>query len=122
MKHTTNNLKHCLFALGLGCLAACAPTTTIDDARMAYFATVDGNDADCAGWLEWCVDEGYPQEDCEERNEYCVDGAWVGRDDDSSDPCGPVADAAYNDCIDAGGTPEDCRDAAAAAYEDCEEE
>ncbi len=101
-------------------LASCAPTMSIDDARTAYFATVDGSDDDCEGWLEWCIDEGYPQADCEERNEYCVDGEWVrGGDEDDDDPCTPAADAAYADCIEAGGTQEDCREAAAAAYEEC---
>ncbi len=104
----------------LTALAGCAQTTPIEDARTSYFAAVDGSDEDCEGWLEWCVDAGYPQAACEERNEYCVDGEWARRDDeDSSDPCAPVADTAYNDCIEAGGQAEDCREAAAAAYEDC---
>ena len=110
-------------AAAMVALAGCAPTTPIEDARTSYFATVDGRDDDCEGWLEWCIGEGYPQADCEERNEYCVDGEWVGGDgEDSDDPCGPVADAAYNDCIDAGGTAEECREAAAVAYVDCEGE
>ena len=110
----------------LGTLAAlfgCAGSASIEEARTAYFATVDGSDADCEGWLEWCIAEGYPEAACEERNEYCVDGEWGGGDrDDSSDPCSPAADAAYEECLDAGGTDEECREAAAEAYEDCEDE
>ena len=104
-------------------LVGCAETTSIEDARTTYFAAVDGNDEDCEDWLQWCIDAGYPQADCEERNEYCVDGQWVGGDregdEESDDPCAPVADGAYNDCLDAGGTDEECREAAAAAYDDC---
>jgi len=118
----THLLLFCLAAT-LTALAGCAETTSIEDARDAYFATVDGSDRNCEDWLQWCIDEGYPQDACEERNEYCVDGEWVGGDrgddDDSADPCAPAAEAAYDDCIAGGGTEEECRDAAAAAYEDC---
>jgi len=100
-------------------LASCEPATPIEEARSEYFASVEGRDTDCTGWLDWCIDEGYPQADCEERNEYCVDGEWVGGDDEDDDPCSPAADAAYNDCIDQGGSQEDCREAAEAAYDDC---
>ena len=117
------HLMFLVLATTLSALAGCASTTSIEDERTAYFATVDGNDEDCAGWLEWCIEAGYPQADCEERNEYCVDGEWVGGDreddEDTADPCAPFAETAYNDCIDAGGTEEECREAAAAAYEDC---
>ena len=109
-----------VLAAALTPLAGCAPTASIEDARTAYFATVDGSDEDCEGWLDWCIDEGYPQAACEERNEYCVDGEWVRGDrEDSDDPCAPVAEAAYNDCLEAGGTEEDCRETAGEAYEDC---
>jgi uncharacterized protein YceK len=108
------------FLVLLAALGGCSATASIEDARTAYFATVDGSDEDCHDWLEWCVDEGYPQADCEQRSEYCVDGEWVrGDDEGSDDPCAPVADAAYNDCIESGGTAEDCREAAAVAHEDC---
>ena len=101
----------------VGCLA---PTTSIEEARTAYFSTVDGSDDDCEGWLDWCINEGYPQADCEERNQYCVDGEWVGGDgENSDDPCAPVADAAYNDCLEGGGSAKECREVAAEAYEDC---
>jgi uncharacterized protein YceK len=101
-------------------LTGCSATLSVEEARTAYFATVDGSDADCHDWLEWCIDEGYPQADCEQRNEYCVDGEWIrGDGTDSDDPCSPAADAAYNDCIEAGGTAEDCRGAAEVAYDDC---
>jgi len=112
-----------LACLLLGVLAGCAETPSIEDARDNYFAAVAGIDEDCEGWLQWCIDEGYPQDACEGRNEYCVDGQWVGGDrgddDDSADPCGPAAEAAYDDCLDDGGTDEECREVAAAAYEDC---
>ncbi|MBN94133.1 MAG: hypothetical protein CL928_08680 [Deltaproteobacteria bacterium] len=105
-------------------LVACSETTPIDEARDAYFATLDGDDQDCEGWLQWCIDEGYPQEACEERNEYCENGRWVGGergdDDDSADPCGAAAEAAYDDCIADGGSEEQCREAAADAYDDCD--
>ena len=101
-------------------LASCEPATPIEEARSEYFASVEGRDTDCTGWLDWCIDEGYPQAACEERNEYCVDGEWVRGDrEDSDDPCAPVAEAAYNDCLEAGGTEEDCRETAGEAYEDC---
>jgi len=114
-----------LAALAAGCAAE---SPSLEDARDAYFATVDGNDQDCTDWLQWCIDEGYPQDACEERNEYCLDGQWLGGDrgdddrgddDDSADPCAPVADAAYDDCIANGGTEDECRAAERAAYADC---
>ena len=117
-------LSRCLIFFALvGTLVlqvGCTSRTSFEDARTAYFATVDGSDDDCRGWLEWCVEEGYPRSDCEERNEYCVDGEWLGGDDDdSSDPCAPAMDEAYRECVDAGGTDEECREAAEAAYADC---
>ena len=48
-------------------LASCEPATPIEEARSEYFASVEGRDTDCTGWLDWCIDEGYPQADCEER-------------------------------------------------------
>ena len=122
-----------VFAAALLAVAACASpepdsTPSIADARAGWFAAAEGTDEDCADWLQWCIDEGYPQEACEERNEYCVDGEWVGGDgddddrpddDDTVDPCDEVATLAYEECIDAGGTAEDCREAAGQAYDDC---
>ena len=43
-----------------------------------------------------------------------------GDDDDSADPCGAAAEAAYDDCIADGGSEEQCREAAADAYDDCD--
>ncbi|MEE2829581.1 MAG: hypothetical protein VX498_10365 [Myxococcota bacterium] len=112
------HLPFLVLAATLTFLAGCGPTASIDEARSSYFATVDGSDADCEGWLEWCLAEGYPREGCEERNEYCVDGEWVGGED-SDDPCEPAAQEAYDDCIEDGGSEEQCREEAAEAYEDC---
>ena len=60
-------MAHVLLLALAAALAGCAPTTSITDARTSYFATVDGSDDDCEGWLDWCVEAGYPQADCEER-------------------------------------------------------
>ena len=110
-------------AMVLTCLISCAESTPIEDAQTAYFATVDGTDSDCAGWLDWCIEQGYPEDACEERNEYCVDGRWVGGDRDgdenSNDPCEEEGFLAERACLAAGGTAEDCRAAGAEAYEDC---
>ena len=118
-----------LLAFSLSCLllggSGCAePGTPIAEARSAYFATVDGSDEDCADWLDWCLSEGYPQEACEERNEYCVEGRWAGgeRGDDESDACGEAARAAERACVADGGSDEECREAAAVAYEECLED
>jgi hypothetical protein len=120
MDKMKTHLMFVVLAAALTAVAGCAPTTSLDDARTAYFATVDGSNEDCDGWLEWCIDEGYPQADCEERNEYCVDGEWVrGEAGDSDDPCAPIAEAAYNDCLEAGGSDEECREAGGEAYEEC---
>ena len=113
-------------ALG-GCDSELAP---IDEARAAYFEAVDGTDEDCEGWLDWCINQGYAQWACEERHEYCVDGEWVGDDagdgdrpgdddDATEDPCDEVAAQAERDCLEAGGTAEECREAYADAYDDC---
>ena len=113
-------------ALG-GCDSELAP---IDEARAAYFATVDGTDEDCEGWLDWCIEQGYEQWACEERHEYCVEGEWVGGDgedvdrpddddDATDDPCVEVAGQAESDCLEAGGTTEECREVYADAYDDC---
>lgn len=108
-----------------GCPAEQPP---IDEARDSYFASVSGTDEDCSDWLQWCIDEGYPQAACEERNQYCEDGRWIGDDgdddrpddgDDDDDDCSEEADEAYEDCIDGGGTEEGCREVAADAYDDC---
>lgn len=120
-------MKTCLLlglATALMALSGCASETlSLEDARDSYFATVTGSDDACADWLQWCIDEGYPQAACEERNEYCVDGEWVrGDDDDSVDPCDAEAEAAYQGCIDDGGTPEACRQVAADAHDDCADE
>jgi hypothetical protein len=103
-------------------IAGCSSTESIEDARATFFSSVDGSDRDCSSWLQWCIDAGYPQQACEERNEYCVDGVWVGGDDDdSSDPCDAAARDAYDDCLDGGGNEEACREVAAEAYDDCRE-
>jgi hypothetical protein len=107
-----------LFVVFAG-LAACAGTSSLEEQRTAFFATVDGSDEDCTAWLEWCVEEGHPQEACEERSEYCVDGEWVGGDRDDSDPCRDAAGAAERACLADGGTAEECREAAADAYDEC---
>jgi hypothetical protein len=119
-----HKMKTCLMLLALAATLACsAATTSIEDAQTSFFATVSGTDADCEGWLEWCIAQGYPQDACDERNEYCDDGRWVGGDrednESSDDPCRPAAEAAYNDCVDAGGSDMECREAAEEAYEDC---
>jgi len=119
-----------LFAVAtiLAGLVSCAESSSIEEAQTAYFATVDGTDADCAGWLDWCIEQGYPQAACEQRNEYCVDGRWVGGDRDgddrdgdgnSDDPCEEEGLLAERACLEAGGTAEECREAGAEAYEDC---
>jgi len=127
------------FAATLTALAGCtAEQTPIDEARTAYFATADGTDEDCEDWLQWCLDEGYPQEGCEERNEYCVDGEWVGGDGDDADrpdddddrpddddelsACEEEAHAAERACLEDGGTDEECSEELAEALADCEDE
>ena len=120
------------FVATLTALAGCtAEQTPIEDARSAYFATVDGNDEDCADWLQWCLDAGYPEEGCEERNEYCVDGEWVGGDGDDDDrpddddelsACEEQAYASERACLEDGGTEEECGEELAEALADCEDE
>ena len=120
------------FVATLTALAGCtAEQTPIEDARSAYFANLDGNDEDCADWLQWCLDAGYPEEGCEERNEYCVDGEWVGGDGDDDDrpddddelsACEEQAYASERACLEDGGTEEECREALAEALADCEDE
>jgi len=119
-------------AAALATLAACtAEQPPLEEARDAFFATVDGTDEDCEAWLQWCLDEGYPEEGCLERSEYCVDGEWAGGeegerpegdDDDAVDPCDEAATAAYDECIADGGSEEDCREVAAEAYDECAEQ
>ena len=126
------------FVATLTALAGCtAEQTPIEDARSAYFATADGTDEDCADWLQWCLDAGYPEEGCEERNEYCVDGEWVGGDgdddrpdddddrgddDDALTPCEEEAYASERACLEDGGTDEERAEALAEALADCEDE
>ena len=119
----------------VGCDAELAP---LEEARDNYFASVTGSDDDCSDWLQWCIDEGYPQVACEERNQYCEDGQWMGADRDDERPddgaedgdderpddgaeraCSEEADEAYDDCIDGGGTAEACGEVAEDAYVDC---
>ncbi len=106
-----------------GALVSCAETASVEEARSTYFAAVEGSDEDCEGWLEWCLDQGYPQAACEQRSEYCEEGRWVGGDrpegDGSDDPCAEAARAAERACVEAGGTAEECREVGAQAYDDC---
>ena len=112
-----------LLLAGLLAFAGCTAAVSIDEARTAYFAAVDGTDSDCEGWLDWCLAEGYPEAACEQRNEYCVNGEWVGEDrnddDDEADPCDEEARRVQRQCIEDGGSKEECREAAALAYEEC---
>ena len=120
------------FVATLTALAGCTvEQTPIEDARSAYFATADGTDEDCADWLQWCLDAGYPEEGCEERNEYCVDGEWVGGDGDDDDrpddddelsACEEQAYASERACLEDGGTEEECGEELAEALADCEDE
>ena len=118
MKFSVVSAVVCTALLALA--SGCSPVASIDEARTAFFATVEGSDQDCTEWLDWCLEEGYPEAACAERNEYCVGGQWVGGDrDGEEDPCRAEADRAYRWCLGEGGTEESCREAAAEAYEEC---
>ena len=128
-------MKPFLHVLTIFTMTACAEKETqeqsFEDFQTEYFNARQGEELDeaCNSWYEDCVAAGYPEESCSVRLEYCQDGEWGDEDredredsEDANSECQREARIAYEECINSGGTEEDCRDEYAQAYSDCEEE
>ena len=122
-------------------MIACAEKDTqeqnFEDFQTEYFHARQGEELDeaCNSWYDDCVAAGYPEESCSARLEYCQDGDWGDEDreereenedreerEESASECQREARIAYEECINTGGSEEDCRNEYAQAYSDCEEE
>ena len=115
-------------------IAACSekntqePNQSFEDFQTEYFNARQGDELDeaCTSWYDDCVAAGYPEESCSTRLEYCQDEERSDEDresdesDEGNSECQREARIAYQECIDAGSSEEDCRNEYAQAYNDCE--
>ena len=85
----------------------------------------DSTEDVCAEFYQDCVDAGHAEEDCAIRSEECTE--FSEREDteerepeeSESSECDELARLAYEECIEEGGSNEDCRVVYGEVYDDC---
>lgn len=133
-------MNQSILALIMVTMTACtekdAQNQSFEDFQTEYFNARQGEELDeaCASWYDDCIAAGYPEESCNTRLEYCQDGEWGDEDreeredneeredGEGNSECQREARLAYEECINSGGSEEDCRNEYAQAYSDCEED
>jgi hypothetical protein len=80
----------------------------------------------CSEYFQDCIDAGYPEESCSIRLEECEDyNENADREDEDEETsednsvCEEEAQVAFDDCVEEGGSSEDCRLVYAETYDEC---